>query len=93
MGLGALLLNTLVGAATVGSSIWAAVAIVIDTVVIVGANSLLKPKLPRAAAAPVEALRGRTINGRAPTADRQVAYGESRIGGQVVFMETTGTKS
>ena len=40
-----------------------------------------------------EQLRGQLITGRAPAADARVVYGEARLGGNIVFIETTGTKN
>jgi hypothetical protein len=40
-----------------------------------------------------EQLRGQLITGRAPAADARVVYGETRLGGNIVFVETTGSKN
>ena len=40
-----------------------------------------------------EQLRGQLITSRAPDADARVVYGETRLGGNVVFVETTGAKN
>ena len=38
-------------------------------------------------------LRGQLISVRAPAADAYVVYGETRIGGTIVHVETTGSKN
>lgn len=40
-----------------------------------------------------EQLRGQLITGRAPAADARVVYGETRLGGNIVYVETTGAKN
>ena len=40
-----------------------------------------------------EQLRGQLITSRAPDADARIVYGETRLGGNVVFVETTGAKN
>jgi hypothetical protein len=40
-----------------------------------------------------EQLRGQLITSRAPAADARVVYGETRLGGNIVMVETTGSKN
>jgi hypothetical protein len=40
-----------------------------------------------------EQIRGQLTTARAPAADARVVYGETRLGGNVVFIETTGSKN
>jgi hypothetical protein len=40
-----------------------------------------------------EQLRGQLITTRLPTADARIVYGETRLGGNVVYIETTGAKN
>jgi hypothetical protein len=40
-----------------------------------------------------EQLRGQLITGKAPAADARVVYGKTRLGGNIVFVETTGSKN
>jgi len=76
--------GVLVGAANV-------VATIINVVAIVGLNLALAPrnKFGRSSSAKRE-LAGRTLNSRGPIESRQYIYGEVKVGGQIVFMETTG---
>ena len=40
-----------------------------------------------------EQLRGQLITSRSPDADARIVYGETRLGGNIVFVETTGAKN
>lgn len=40
-----------------------------------------------------EQLRGQLISSRSPAADARIVYGETRLGGNIVYIETTGAKN
>ena len=75
--------GTLVGANAV-------IATIINTALVIGASMAMSPRVKFGGSASTKReLQGRTLNTRGPINPRQSVYGEVKVGGQVVFIETS----
>ena len=78
---------TLAGIAAGAANGWAIAAIAqafASSLVLGAVSSALSPK-PKAAAAPSFTLRDRTVTVRQPIAPRRIVYGQTRVGGALVY--------